>query len=54
MVAIDLFQKTHRTLNGKTVKLIVIGAGKKRTYLILEATELVKKVEDERKAKLAV
>lgn len=35
------------------VSLTVMGDGKKRTYLIQVATDLVKKAEDERKAKLA-
>jgi hypothetical protein len=47
-----LLGRYHGTLEGKAIHLIVQGDGKKRVYMIQEATELVKKAEEERKAKL--
>jgi len=49
---IMLLGRFHGSLEGKAIHMTVQGDGKKRVYMIQEATDLVKKAEDARKAKL--
>ena len=47
-----LLGRYNGSLEGKAIHMTVQGDGKKRVYMIQEATDLVAKAEEERKAKL--